>query len=131
MDLRLRQLEVVTRRQFLHDAGRLSLGAVALQSLLGHAAAESANPLAPKSPPQAGKAKAIIYLSMSGAPPQHDLFDWKPELKAHHMQECPEHFLKGEKFAFIKGIPKLLGSPFEFAQHGQNGAWVSNLLPHT
>jgi hypothetical protein len=68
---------------------------------------------------------------MSGAPPQHDLFDWKPELKAHHLEPCPDHFLKGEKFAFIKGTPKLLGSPHHFAQYGQSGTWVSDLLPHT
>jgi hypothetical protein len=133
-----RRLEIQTRRQFLHDAGRFSLGAIALNSLLGHAAragggppVDSANPLAPKAPPLPAKAKAVIYLSMSGAPPSLDMFDWKPELKAHHLKDCPEKFLKGEKFAFIKGTPKLLGSPYRFAQHGQNGMWVSELLPYT
>src|SRR6186713_2097458 len=122
-----------TRRQFLADAGRFSLGAIALNSLLkygAHAAEASTNPLAPRNAPLPTKAKAVIYLSMSGAPPQLDLFDWKPELKAHHLQDCPANFLAGEKFAFIKGTPKLLGSPYKFAQHGQSGAWVSELLPH-
>jgi len=133
MNPHLQQSRAETRRQFLLDVGRFSLGSIALQSLTsrGLAAVKAeAGPLAPKAPPFPGKAKAVIYLSMSGAPPQHDLFDYKPELQAHHMQDCPERFLKGEKFAFIKGTPKLLGSPYKFAQHGQSGAWVSEILPH-
>jgi hypothetical protein len=133
MNLPLAHSQALTRRQFLADAGRFSLGAIALQSLMNKGLAvvdERGHPLSPKASPRPTKAKAVIYLSMSGAPPQHDLFDWKPELKAHHLQDCPEQFLKGEKFAFIKGTPKLLGSPYAFAQHGQSGAWVSELLPH-
>src|SRR5688500_17768396 len=136
MYLHLNHLHALTRRQFLSGAGRLSLGAIALQSFIGHAAKaleadrSTANPLGPRPSTFPAKAKAVIYLSMSGAPPQHDLFDWKPELKAHHMKDCPEKFLQGEKFAFIKGTPKLLGSPYNFAQHGNSGAWVSEMLPH-
>ena len=132
MNLHFRGLHAQSRRQFLHDAGRFSLGAVALQSLLGHAAAagERTNPLAVKQPPNPAKAKAVIYLSMSGAPPSLDMFDWKPELAANHMKECPEKFLKGEKFAFIKGTPKLLGSPYKFSQQGKSGCWISEQLPH-
>ncbi len=129
MDPFFQSLRTHTRREFLHDAGRFSLGAIALQSLLGHAQAD--RPLAPKLPPLPTKAKAVIYLSMSGAPPSLDMFDWKPELKANDRMDCPEQFLKGEKFAFIKGKPKLLGSPYSFAQYGQSGAWVSEKLPHT
>ena len=131
MNLPFRKLHYRTRRQFLHDAGRFSLGAVALQSFLTHASAatKSENPLSPKRPTHPAKAKAVIYLSMSGAPPSLDMFDWKPELKAHHMKDCPEQFLKGEKFAFIKGTPKLLGSPYNFAQHGKSGSWMSDQLP--
>src|SRR6187549_425371 len=86
-----------TRRQFLAGAG-LSLGGMALQSLTGKTAA-AANPMQPRPALQAGKAKAVIYLHMSGAPPVLDLFDWKPELKRLHMQQCPETFLKGQRFA--------------------------------
>ncbi len=85
-----------------------------------------AGPLAPKSP---AKAKAVIYLHMSGSPPQQDLFDYKPELKKHHLQPCPDSLLKGERFAFIKGHPTLLGSPHGFGQYGQSGQWMSSLLP--
>ncbi|MEK0445972.1 MAG: hypothetical protein RLZZ399_1293 [Verrucomicrobiota bacterium] len=130
------KLHTTTRRQFLNQTGRFSLGAVALESLLsgGNAAANSLNvpsPLAPKAPPQPARAKAVIYLSMSGAPPSLDLFDYKPELNRLNMQPCPESFLKGEKFAFIKGTPNLLGSPHAFRQYGQAGIWMSDLLPHT
>ena len=68
---------------------------------------------------------------MTGAPPQHDLFDCKPKLVTSiTCKDVPEELLKGETFAFIKGTPKLLGSPYKFAQHGQSGAWVSEMLPH-
>ena len=67
---------------------------------------------------------------MSGAPPSLDLFDWKPKLAELHLKPCPESLLKGKRFAFIKGIPKLLGSPYRFERHGQQGAWVSEMLPH-
>lgn len=132
MNLRLAHTHALTRRQFLNDGSRFSLGAIALQSLLKHglSAANVINPLAPKPSPLPAKARAVIYLSMSGAPPQHDLFDWKPELVKHNKEDCPEKFMQGEKFAFIKGLPKLLGSPHEFKQHGQSGAWVSAMMPH-
>src|SRR4051794_16331905 len=121
-----------TRREFLARGTRFSLGAIALEALLRHGAraAEAPNPLAPKAPPKPAKARAVIYLSMSGAPPQHDLFDYKPTLNKYNMQPCPEEFTKGEMFPFLKGVPKLLGSPYKFAQHGQNGAWVTETLPH-
>ena len=131
------RLQSTTRRQFLHRAGRFSLGAVALQSLMQQSraadptAVDPANPLRAKAPPHPAKAKAVIYLSMSGAPPSLDLFDYKPELNRLNMQPCPESFLKGEKFAFIKGTPNLLGSPHKFEKRGQSGAWMSDLLPHT
>jgi hypothetical protein len=76
------------------------------------------------------RAKAVIYLHMSGAPPSLDLFDYKPKLAELHMKPCPEELLKGQRFAFIKGVPKLLGSPYKFSQHGQNGAWFGETIPH-
>jgi hypothetical protein len=132
MNLHLDHARALTRREFLTRSGKLGLGAIALESLIGKgfAAGQPVNPLAPKAPPLPSKIKSVIYLSMSGAPAQHDLFDWKPELVKHHMQDCPEEFLKGQTFAFIKGTPKLLGSQAKFAQHGQAGAWVSEHLPH-
>jgi hypothetical protein len=136
VNLRLEQARAVTRRQFFAHSG-LSLGAIALGQLLGrrsfaaHAAASPPpGPLAPKPPPLPARAKAVIYLHMSGAPPSLDLFDYKPKLAELHMKPCPEELLKGQRFAFIKGVPKLLGSPYKFSQHGQNGAWFGETIPH-
>jgi hypothetical protein len=129
--LHLLHARAATRRQFLAGSG-LSIGAMALNSLMGKAGAASikAGPMIPRPAPVQAKAKAIIYLHMSGAPPALDLFDFKPELKRLNMQPCPDTFLKGQRFAFIKGVPKMLGSPYEFKQHGQAGGWFSSPLPH-
>jgi hypothetical protein len=84
-----------------------------------------------RAPHFAPKAKHIIYLFMAGAPTQLDLFDFKPALQAHNGEAIPAEFVpKGERFAFIKGTPRLLGSPFTFKKHGQSGAELSELLPH-
>ena len=135
-DPRLSSTRAITRRQFFHSTG-LSLGAIALGGLLsrdGYAGVarkqNMARPLAPKEPAFARKARSIIYLHMSGAPPSLDLFDWKPKLAELNLKPCPEELLKGQRFAFIKGVPKMLGSPYKFAQHGRSGAWVSETLPH-
>jgi hypothetical protein len=80
-------------------------------------------------PAFAPRAKSVIYLHMSGSPPQQELFDWKPKLAEHNMQPCPDELLTNQNFAFIKGHPKLLGTPYKFKQHGQSGAWISELLP--
>jgi len=136
MNEQLRLARGVTRRHFLRDC-QLGLGSMALAGLLaGDAPAEkpqgknSASPLAPKRPHFAPKAKSVIYLHMAGSPPQQDLFDYKPKLVEHNMQPCPEEILKGQRFAFIKGRPKLLGSPYKFARHGESGVLFSELLPN-
>ena len=128
--LRLQRARAATRRQFLANSG-LSIGGMALSALLGNAGTAAATgPMLPRPAPRPAKAKAIIYLHMSGAPPALDLYDWKPELKRLHMQPCPETFLKGQRFAFIKGTPKMLGSPYEFKQHGKAGMWFCEKIPH-
>ena len=124
----------LTRRHFLRSC-QLGLGSIALSALAGKqnicAAADAPlNPLASKPPQFRAKAKSVIYLHMGGGPPQHELFDWKPELVKHNMQPCPEELLASQRFAFIKGRPLLLGTPYKFAQHGRSGAWVSELLPN-
>src|SRR5438128_11605342 len=136
LDPKLWSARAITRRQFFHSTG-LSLGTIALGGLLSRDSYAGVAPnlniartLAPKKPAFARKAKAIIYLHMSGAPPSLDMFDWKPKLVELHLKPCPEELLKGQRFAFIKGVPKMLGSPYKFAQCGKSGAWVSELLPH-
>ncbi len=116
-----------SRRELLR-AGGAGLGAMALQALSSErAAAQGANAPATHHAP---RAKRVVHLHMAGAPSQLDLFDHKPKLKQLDGQPLPESYLQGERFAFIKGHPKLLGSPFEFARHGQSGAEFSTLLPH-
>ena len=126
MDLRRQQARARTRRQFLRDA-QAGLGAVALATL-GGAARPAPGATAPHFAP---RAKHVIYLHMSGGPPQQDLFDYKPKLAEHHMKPCPDELLKGQRFAFIKGHPKILGSPYKFRRHGESGSWVSEILPQT
>jgi len=67
---------------------------------------------------------------MAGAPSQLELFDYKPELQKLHDKACPPSLLEGKKFAFIRGVPKMLGPQANFKQRGQSGAWISDLLPH-
>jgi hypothetical protein len=131
------QQALLTRRHFLQHSG-MGLGALALASLFGGAlpggepgAAARSDAMAPKAPHFPAKAKRVIYLFMGGAPSQLDLFDYKPKLAELNGQPCPESLIKGERFAFIKGVPKLLGSPYAFKRHGQSGMWLSELLPHT
>ena len=134
MNFRLQHARVQTRRQFLKDS-HAGLGAFALAGFLGRDGkgaeppANIDNPMTPHSPHFAAKAKHVIYLHMSGAPPQQDLFDNKPKLVEYHMQPCPDELLKNQRFAFIKGHPKILGSPYMFEKRGQSGTWVSELLP--
>ena len=121
-----------TRRTFLQ--GGVGLGAIALAALT-HADTPRAqdepfvDPLAPKAPPLPAKAKRVIYLAMSGAPPQLDMFDPKPELNRLHGTPCPNEFFEGKRLAFIKGHPKLLGAPHGFAKYGESGMDGSVLTP--
>ncbi len=136
------QLGNVTRRHFLKESA-FGLGALAMGSVLGSCgglfsssgtdsgvAYDPAHPLLPKAPQFPGKARSVIYLHMAGAPSQLELFDFKPELAKMNGQDCPPSLLAGKKFAFITGVPKMLGPQAKFAQHGQSGAWISDNLPH-
>ncbi|MDY3552832.1 DUF1501 domain-containing protein [Gemmata sp. JC717] len=119
-----------TRRNFLHTSS-LGLGGLALSSLLHDGRAEGPkveNPLAPKKLHVAASAKRVIYLHMSGAPPHLDLLDYKPALQKHDGQDCPDEYLKGKRFAFTSGVPKLLGTRQPFKQHGQAGIWMSDAI---
>jgi hypothetical protein len=125
------RLQSQTRRQFLQSSG-VGLGAMAFATMSGDIAAASPNdnPLAPKGSHFPGRAKRVIYLHMTGSPPHLDLFDYKPELVKRDGQDCPDEFLKGRRFAFTSGVPKLLGTPRTFQQHGDGGVWMSDALPH-
>jgi Protein of unknown function (DUF1501) len=124
-----------TRRAFLRRSG-LGLGAIALRSLLhGELTAAPSlnsirNPLAPHPSHFPARAKRIIYLHMVGAPSQLDLFDHKPALQAYDGKPCPDAFIQGKRFAFLRGHPTLAASRFNFARHGRSGHEISELLPH-
>ena len=91
---------------------------------------DPAHPLLPKSPHFPAKAKSVIYLHMAGAPSQLELFDFKPELMKLNGEDCPASLLEGKRFAFIRGVPKLLGPQAKFARYGESGLWLSENLPH-
>jgi hypothetical protein len=105
-------------------------GGLALAALLAEkdaaAAAAADNPLQPRPPHYAAKAKSVIFLFMDGGPSQMDSFDPKPGLRQHHGKPIP---MKTPITVFNIG-DKVLGSPFEFRQYGQSGAPVSELFPH-
>jgi len=129
-------LKFETRRHFLKQC-RTGMGMMALGSLLDGCnlfsndnTALASNPLMAKAPHFAGKAKSVIFLHMAGAPSQLEMFDYKPELQKMDGMDCPDSFIKGKKFAFIRGVPKLLGPQTEFKQYGQSGLWLSDNIPH-
>jgi hypothetical protein len=133
MDPRLQRVQNMTRRHFLRDS-QVGLGAIALAALLARDAPAEAtavpNPLAPKPPQLPARAKRVIYLHLTGSPPHLDLFDYKPELVRYDGKPCPDAFLKGKRFAFTTGVPRLLGTPRTFAQYGENGTWMSDAIPN-
>jgi hypothetical protein len=118
-----------TRRHFLKDC-TTGIGAMALSYLTGCGINTSASGLEDTISHFAPKAKRVIYLHMAGGPSQLELFDYKPVLQKYDGQDCPDHLLDGKRFAFIQGVPKMLGPQFSFDQHGDSGAWVSERLPY-
>jgi hypothetical protein len=111
----------------------MGLGSLALGWLLGqesHGELLAADPQAPRPPQFPARAKSVIFLHMVGAPSQLELFDHKPTLAKYDGQPCPKHLIEGQRFAFLRGHPSLLGPRFKFAQHGQSGLELSELLPH-
>ncbi|MBX7126447.1 MAG: DUF1501 domain-containing protein, partial [Cyclobacteriaceae bacterium] len=125
----------ITRRHFLAKAG-LGLGGVALGSLLvpdlfSGSSDEASLPLG--IPHFAPKAKRIIYLFQNGAPSQLESFDYKPMLNQMAGQELPASIRMGQRLTGMTANQAkfpLIGSYFKFAQHGQSGAWVSELFPN-
>ncbi|MFM7181708.1 MAG: DUF1501 domain-containing protein [Verrucomicrobiales bacterium] len=123
-----------TRRHFLKESafglGALYLGARDAIAAGGAAVKRDvAHPLATLAPSFAPKAKRIIFLHMAGAPSQMELFDYKPVLAKYDGKQCPAEYLEGQRFAFIQGVPRLLGPQFGFEKHGKSGAWISDRLP--
>ncbi|MBL8175055.1 MAG: DUF1501 domain-containing protein [Bryobacterales bacterium] len=120
---------IQTRRSFLAQ-GAGGIGTMALADLL-RGAEGIPNPLAPKKPHFAGKAKNVIFMFMEGGPSQMDLFDPKPALQKWHGQPLPPSMTKGLQLAFIKPTAAVLASPRKFQPHGQSGMEFSDYIPHT
>jgi Protein of unknown function (DUF1501) len=144
----LARLQAQTRRHFLRGlsagVGTMFLGVlVSRETGLVNAAERNIDgtprldftrdptrPQAPLPPEFQARAKGIIYLHMAGAPSQLELFDHKPDLNKLNGQDCPASFLEGKRFAFITGVPKLLGAQYPFHQAGDSGQWLSDRLPN-
>ena len=120
-----------TRRQFLGKTSA-SMGSLALASLLDPQGVQAAG-AQPGFPSGNPKAKRVIYLFQSGGPPQHDTFDYKPHLDKVHGQETPASVFNGQRLTGMtagqSSFP-VARSIFDFKQHGQSGAWVSDAMPH-
>jgi hypothetical protein len=132
------ELRDLTRRHFFRNCG-IGVGAIALSQLLARessansAARSTSDPLKPKPTHFAPRAKRVIFLFMAGGPSQLDMFEHKPMLSRLNGQPIPASFIEGKRFAFMDSSHRinLLGTRREFSQHGDNGSWVSDLLPHT
>src|SRR6185312_10939479 len=126
---------LLTRRQFFGRAAA-GIGTLGLASLLNErlfaadaAKTEGVLPALHFAP----KAKRVIYLFMSGGPSHIDLFDYKPKLREYHGQELPGSVRMGQRITGMTASQKsfpCVAPMFKFKQHGQGGAWVSELLPH-
>jgi hypothetical protein len=122
----------VTRRHFFGSTAA-GIGGVALGALVGESLTASANgsqSLGIHLPP---RAKRVIFLFQAGGPAQQDLFDYKPLLNQKNGEQLPEHIRGSQRLTGMSAqqasIP-LAGSAFKFAQHGQSGAWLSEILPY-
>lgn len=120
-----------SRRHFLKEC-TYGIGALALANLVGSKAAyarpSDSSSKAPSMFP--ASAKRVIYMHMAGAPSQLELFDYKPELAKLDGKDCPPSLLEGKRFAFIRGVPKMLGPLAQFDQYGESRTWLSHHLVH-
>src|SRR5580698_6504000 len=135
-EMEIEAKKLLTRRHFFRDCG-VGLGAIALASLLNDgkllaaaAAPQATDPLAPKAPHFAPKAKRVIYLFMAGAPSQLDMFDYKPTLAKYDGHPVPAELVKNQQYAFIPRDAALFATTLKFQKHGRCGAELSEALPH-
>src|SRR5215207_2725446 len=127
----------IARRHFLEECGvgvgRAALAALIAENATRSAAAQTQTPfsLMPKKPHFEPKATAVIHLFMAGAPSHLDLFDYKPQLVKYAGKPLPPSVIKGQRYAFIRSDAAVLAPVFKFKKHGQSGAELSEMLPHT
>lgn len=123
-DPRALDLLALSRRAFLGRSA-LGLGGVALDAMLGGFPRRTAH-----GPHHAPRARSVIWLHMAGSPSHLDTFDPKPKLVELNGQPCPKSLYEKERFAFIKGVPRMLGSPHTFHRAGECGAWIVDVMPN-
>jgi hypothetical protein len=133
MDLPAEYKLAMTRRHFF-ARNSVGIGTAALASLLSAAETNSNTGGLPGLPHFAPKAKRVIFLHQSGGPSQMDLFDYKPNMRKLQGSELPDSIRRGQRITGMtsgqSSFP--VASPlFKFAQHGESGTWLSELLPHT
>jgi hypothetical protein len=136
----LREAKLIETRRHFFGRSATGIGTAALASLLTPelfaARPDPKDPGAgiPGLPHFAPRAKRVIYLFMSGAPSQLDMWDYKPKMNDWYDKDLPDSIRNGQRITTMTSGQKrfpIAPSTFKFRQHGQNGAWVSELLPHT
>ncbi len=139
MDPRIEYQNLITRRHFFQQTG-VGIGGAALTTMLAEDAMAAAQAdVSPRSglpdlPHFTPSAKRVIYLCQSGGPSQMDLFDYKPKMKDWFNVELPESVRQGQRLTTMtSGQNQFPVAPsiYNFSQHGECGAWVSELMPHT
>lgn len=120
-------LSHLTRRQLFSSCG-IGVGKIALASML---AADQSYASSTTGLHHVAKAKRVIFLFMAGAPSQLDLFDYKPKLVELEGQPIPPSVIAGQRYAFIQPDAAVLSPRFKFSRHGESGAEISEILPHT
>ena len=123
----------MTRRHFFGRSAT-GIGVAALANVFGKDLRAAVHGGLPGLPHFAPKAKRVIYLFQSGGPSQMELFDYKPRLNDFQGQDLPESIRNGQRLTGMSATQSsfpIVPSKFTFAQHGQSGAWVSELMPHT
>jgi hypothetical protein len=134
MDPQTELLQNQTRRELFRSVGT-GIGSVALASLLAEdlqAAPTStqANGTSSRPAHAAPRAKNVIFFHMVGSPSQLELFDYKPALQAYNGKPCPKELLEGQRFAFLRGELRMMGTQFRFRRYGESGLELSEKLPH-
>ena len=139
----IRESELIETRRHFFGRTAAGIGAAALGSLVnpdlfaataGDVSQSNAMTGLPSLPHFAPKAKRVIYLFMSGAPSQMDMWDYKPKMVDWYDKDLPDSVRNGQRITTMTSGQKrfpIAPSRFKFSRHGEQGAWVSEILPHT
>ena len=138
----LRESKLIETRRHFFGRSAGGIGTAALASLLNENANATTSSSKTKGelggipgvPHFPAKAKRVIYLFMSGAPSQLDMWDYKPKMNDWYDKDLPDSIRNGQRITTMTSGQKrfpIAPSTFKFSQHGKEGVWISELLPHT